>query len=67
MKNQIELINYYNKDLNKTIAHHGTDNEYFNYSFFLLQAAKMGISQKNMFDWAQSKCDELHKEALDLL
>ena len=49
---QIDLIQYYSRNLEKVSSAHGFDSDYTNYAFYLLQAVKMNMDIKNIFDWA---------------
>ena len=67
MKTQNELIEYYTKNLEKVISSYGVNSDYTNNAFYLLQAVKMNMPLNNIFYYATKKCNDLHKEALQLL
>jgi hypothetical protein len=66
-KTQNELIEHYSDELGVVIELQGAASDHTTYAFFLLQAAKIGIPQKEMYKWATKKLEALHEEVLELL
>lgn len=63
----IDRIKYYTKQFHKVLGSYGADSPATSNAFFLVQAAKMGMDETTMFDWAESECDRLHNIELDQL
>jgi len=64
---QLELIANFKKNFEKVTSFHGLDSDETTYAFFLLQAARINVPHKEIYDWASKKMDALHEEALDMI
>lgn len=64
MKTQKQLIEYFTSQLNKVIASHGAASGYTTTAFFNLQAAKMGMTEKEIFSWSAQEVERLKEITL---
>ena len=67
MKTQIELIEYYSKQLEKVTSSHGFNSEYFSHAYYMLRGIEHGLSISEAAKYASKKVEQEHKEALDAL
>lgn len=67
MSTQIERIAYHANELKKVLEAHGAESQYTNHAFFSLQAAKMGMDEGEINEWAHKECERLHQLTLDAI
>lgn len=67
MKTYKQLLEYYTRQLQKSISAYGFDDDKTTYSFFLVQGVRMGMPETEIFNWASSKVEGLHEESLSLI
>lgn len=64
-KSQVELIEYYTKQLHKVLKDNAPTSQYAHSAFFMLQAINMGMSIRDAGTWASKEVDRLHDIAVD--
>lgn len=65
--NQNETIEHLSSNLNKVIASHGADSDHTAMAFYQLQAARIGLSGRALYDWAEAEMARAKDIALSLL
>ncbi|MCG9575477.1 hypothetical protein L1D14_04420 [Vibrio tubiashii] len=65
MKTQSECIEHYSREFIKVFSQWGAESDYTTLAFYKLQAARLGMTGRELHDWANTENLRLKQITLD--